>query len=200
MRSDTHQRANQIDRIGASAKIPCPLLSGVGTISRNTPHLREQKSSCVTVDWRSGQPARLPTSFCNFFFLEKKKLTVSPWQRDLALLRRRKIASFLSFQRVFEPFCRKAKLDKQEFIVVRRICRQTKRHVALFDAKTADLQRGRRYSVCQVIYSIRPQARAFLRRQEGSPFRRRALFCRLRADIFRVPCPQEERCRPPRRA
>ena len=109
VRSDTHQRANQIDRIGASAKIPCPLLSGVGTISRNTPHLREQKSSCVTVDWRSGQPARLPTSFCNFFFLEKKKLTVSPWQRDLALLRRRKIASLLSFQRVFEPFCRKAK-------------------------------------------------------------------------------------------
>ena len=113
MRSDTHQRANQIDRIGASAKIPCPLLSGVGTISRNTPHLREQKSSCVTVDWRSGQPARLPTSFCNFFFLEKKKLTVSPWQRDLALLRRRKSHRFSLSKEFSNPFVEKrSKINK----------------------------------------------------------------------------------------
>ena len=108
MRSDTHQRANQIDRIGASAKIPCPLLSGVGTISRNTPHLRKQKSSCVTVDWRSGQPARLPTSFLELFSCRsRKKCIVSPRQRGCNRSVGEK-ANRPPCQRVLQSFCRKA--------------------------------------------------------------------------------------------
>ena len=53
---------------------------------------------------------------------------------------------------------------------------------------------------CPLKYWRCPQARAFLRRRGECPSRRRAPFCRSRADIFRDPCPQEGRCRLPRRA
>jgi hypothetical protein len=74
-------RANQICKIGAAAKNSIFLLSGVATIEQNAPCLRKKPALCGTFDWRSGQAARLHTSFCNFFFCAKKKLTVPFFKR-----------------------------------------------------------------------------------------------------------------------
>ena len=59
------------------------LLSGVGAISRNTPHLREQKNSCVTVDWRKKRSNG--TLVCFFFVLflsNKEKGHRSPLSKE----------------------------------------------------------------------------------------------------------------------
>ena len=59
------------------------LLSGVGAISRNTPHLREQKNPCVTVDWRKKRSNG--TLVCFFFVLflsNKEKGHRSPLSKE----------------------------------------------------------------------------------------------------------------------
>ena len=42
------------------------------------PYTRKPKNSCGTVDWRSGQPARLPTSFLELFSCRSRKKCIVP--------------------------------------------------------------------------------------------------------------------------
>ena len=105
MRSSAH-RANQICKIGAAAEIPRALLSGTGAVPRNAPYVREQISPCGTVDWRKRSTCKVAHFFWLFSFVQRKEHR-SPLAKGIDLLRRRK--NVPSFQRVFEPFCRKAK-------------------------------------------------------------------------------------------
>ena len=72
------------------------------------PYTRKPKNSCGTVDWRSGQPARLPTSFLELFSCRsRKKCIVSPRQRVCNPSVGEK-ANRPPWQRVLQSFCRKA--------------------------------------------------------------------------------------------
>ena len=89
MNSDTHQRANQICKIGAAAEIPSPLLSGTGALPRNASYVREQISPCGTVDWRKRSTCKVAHFFWLFSFVQRKEHRF-PLAKGIDPLRRRK--------------------------------------------------------------------------------------------------------------
>jgi len=80
MRTDMH-RANQIDKIGASAEIPSPLLSGIDAISQTHCTFGNRKAYAGLLIGAGGREERSVASFLAPFFFQIKKKVHLPLRR-----------------------------------------------------------------------------------------------------------------------